>query len=120
MPDPIYANVQKGQESLYQRFFEEIVTQIDVENFTAQTQGKPFDRSKLQSDYKIVESVANRARQTHSLLPVVLQVMTEQYFWADAIQREKHKHEWIYRVMRRRDTDFFPDSLAIYNNLFRD
>lgn len=55
--------VVPGTESLYQKYFEEILKSIDVNNFTNQTIRKPFDKAKIDSDYKIVERIASRAEK---------------------------------------------------------
>lgn len=119
MKDPIYSNVISGTESLYQKHFEEILGKIDVQNFTNQTLRRSFDKTRIETDYQIVEEVATNAQEKENLSPVILQIMLEQYLWADVYRREMDKNKWIYRVMNREDEDFFPDSTAIYKNILR-
>jgi hypothetical protein len=104
MNDSIYKNVVSGTEFLYQKYFEEILGEIDVQNFTNQTLGKSFDRVKGESDYKVVEKIVTKAQEEQKLSPVIL--------------REIDKSRWIYRVMDREDEDFFPDSMVVYTNRF--
>jgi len=118
MDDPIHGSVEQGKERIYQRYFERILDKIDVQNFTNQTLGKTHDSHRRESDYKIVEEIVNTAADNHGLLPVVLQVMLEQFFWADVYMREFDKSKWIYRVMDREDDDFFPDSMTVYKRIF--
>lgn len=117
MVDSIYENVKSGTEALYQQYFERALSKIDVENFTNQTRGKFCNKQKLTSDYKLVEKITTEAKEKDDLSPMVLQVMLEQYFWADVIFREMEKGKWIYRVINRKDEDFFPDSMTIYKNI---
>ena len=120
MKDLIYQNIISGTESLYQKYFEKILDKIDLQNFTNQTLGRSYDKDKLKNDYKIVEQIVNIAKEKDRLLPLTLQVMLEQYFWADVYMREMDKNKWIYRVTHRKDEDYFPDSLAIYKKFFED
>jgi hypothetical protein len=119
MNDSIYKNVVSGTESLYQKYFEEILGQIDVQNFTNQTLGKLFDRVKGESDHKVVEKIVTKAQEEYKLYPGILQIMLEQYIWADELMREIDKSRWIYRVMNRKDEDFFPDSMVVYTRNFK-
>ncbi|MBI4460030.1 MAG: hypothetical protein HY648_08235 [Acidobacteria bacterium] len=114
MSDPIYQYVEAGTEPLYQQYFKEALSKIDVLNFTDEACGRTFNRVQRDHDYEALEEIGNRAKMKNNLLPMVLQVMLEQYFWADAYLREKEQDTWIYRVMKRRDTDYFPDSMAVY------
>ena len=118
MADPIYKNVISGTEPLYQQYFERILELIDVQNFTNQTLARPHEKSRIEGDNKIVEELINLAKEKDNLLPVVLQIMLDQYFWADVYMREMGKEKWIYRVMNRKDEDFFPDSMTVYKTLF--
>lgn len=118
MIDSIYQNLKPGTELLYQNYFERVLGEVDVENFTNQTQGGLYDKQKLATDYKIIERIVNEAKEKDNLLPVILQIMLEQYFWADVYLREMEKSRWIYRVKERKNEDFFPDSLTIYKKVF--
>ena len=118
MADPIYENVVPGTERQYQMYFEKILASIDVENFTNQALGRSQDKKRIDSDYATVEKLVNHAAEKEQLLPVILQVMLEQYFWADVYKREMDKERWIYRVMDREGVDYFPDSMAVYNRIF--
>lgn len=120
MKDPIYQSVIFSTEHLYQKYFEEILNKIDVQNFTNQTLGRTCNKDKIKSDYEIVEEIVNKAKENDSLSPIILQVMLEQYFWADVYMREIDRTKWIYRVMNRKNVDFFPSSMAIYKDLFAD
>jgi hypothetical protein len=118
MADPIYENVIRGTERQYQMYFERILASIDVENFTNQALGRPHDKKRIDGDYAIVKKLVNHAAEREHLLPVILQTMLEQYFWADIYMREMDKKRWIYRVMDRKGVDYFPDSMAVYNKMF--
>ena len=116
--DPVYENVVTGTESKYQDCFESILNEIDVQNFTDQSLNRPHDKGKIKSDYEIVERIVKEAQNTDDLIPAVLQVMLEQFFFADVYKRENDKKKWIEVVMNRKDEDYFPDSESIYLNLF--
>ncbi|KKS46605.1 hypothetical protein A2567_00790 [Candidatus Azambacteria bacterium RIFOXYD1_FULL_42_11] len=120
MKGPIYQNIISGTEPLYQKYFEEILDKIDVQNFTNQALGRSYDKDKIKNDYKIVEQIVNMAKEKSHLSPLALQVMLEQYLWADVYMREMDKDKWIYRVINRKDEDFFPDSMVIYKKFFED
>ena len=118
MENSVYKSVIPGSEPLYQKYFEEALSKIDVQNFTNQTLGKPFDKARIESDYRVVEEISNKAKDCGNLSPAIIQVMLEQYFWGDAYMREMEKNKWIYRVMNRKDEDFFPDSTTVYRKIF--
>ena len=120
MKGPIYQDIISGTEPLYQKYFEEILDKIDVQNFTNQALGRSYDKDKIKNDYKIVEQIVNMAKEKSHLSPLALQVMLEQYLWADVYMREMDKDKWIYRVINRKDEDFFPDSMVIYKKFFED
>lgn len=116
--DEIYKHIKKEEEPLYQKYFEEVLDKIDVQNFTNQTLKKSFKKNKVGIEYQTIEKIANRAKKRNHLSPLILQIMLEQYFWADIIMREVYKKEWVYKVMNRENEAFFPDSMAVYHILF--
>lgn len=118
MKSLIYRNVNKSEEPHYQRYFIEALNCIDLQNFTDQTLGRTCHKSRIKSDYKQVEKIFNNAKKEYNLSPVVLQIMLEQYIWADTFLREIDKNIWVKRVMNRRKEDYFPDPMSVYQNVF--
>lgn len=120
MKDLIYRNVNKSNRSRYQRYFIEALNSIDLQNFTNQTLGRAYDKGRIKSDYKQVEKIFNNVKRKHNLSPVILQIMLEQYIWADIYLRETDKNDWIKRVTHRKNEDYFPNSTLVYHNIFGD
>ena len=49
--------------------------------------------------------------------PAYLQLMFNQYFFADPYEREQDRHDWVNRVLHRQSTDYFPNPAALYHTL---
>jgi len=47
-----------------------------------------------------------------------LELMRLQFVYADRFMREKHRSCWVRTVLKRMDTDFFPDPWAIVSAVF--
>lgn len=120
MKNPIFKNINKGDYPYYQQYFLDALSVIDLQNFTNQTLGVKYNKKLIESDYKRVEKIFNKAKKEHGLSPAILQIMLEQYIWADIYLREIDKNNWIERVTHRKNEDYFPDSTLVYHNIFND
>jgi hypothetical protein len=112
-----YSKIKPDDVSIYQKYFNDILEKVDIDNFTRQSLEKNYDKEKIDKDYTVVEKICNEFKRDN-LYPVYLQVMFEQYIHSDPILREKYKKTWINRVMKRESVDFFPDPIFIVHNLF--
>ena len=119
--DSFYAELPSKNIALYQKYFERLLNSVDIENCTKRSMGKDYDRSISERDDTIIERIiVEEAQAKGSLVPGYLQVILEQYFFADVWMREKDRHCWINRVLHRKDVDYFPDPLRIYTRLFQE
>ena len=118
MKDFIYQHISRGTESLYQRYFDEAISKMDVQNFTNLSLEESYDEDKISKDLLILEKISNRALANDNLQPVVIMVMVVQFMWADVYMRDMEQKKWIYRVMERKKEDYFPDSYDIYQQFF--
>ena len=117
--DPFYSEIKKNQVGLYQAYFERLLLSINVDNFTRRNSGEKYDNKVANQDGNIIEKIITKEAQIKDdLLPVYLQIILEQYFFADAWERETDKHNWVHRVMHRKRVDYFPDPMSVYSTLF--
>lgn len=117
--DPFYCEIRKNQVDLYQKYFERLLNAVDIDNYTKRSRGEDYDKAILERDDKTIEKIiVEEAQEKDNLLPVYLQVILEQYFYADVWEREKDKHDWVNRVLRRKNVDYFPDPMRIYTTIF--
>jgi hypothetical protein len=109
--------ITRDQVHICQKYYERILNEVDVDNFTNQSLNRQFDRKGNEEDYKKIERIVNIAQKSINLYPVKLQVIFEQYVYADPWIREKYKNRSISKVLNREPTDFFPDPISICNNV---
>jgi len=117
--DPVYSNVKRDQQKTYQTYFLTIVHSVNIANLTERAHSRPFNKQVAEKDHATIDQLANKAKTKDGLYPVILQIMVEQYLFADPWQREQDLNRWIYTVMRRKQTDYFPDALRVHNVLFK-
>ena len=117
--DPFYSEIRKNQVDLYQKYFERLLNTLEIDNSTKRTRGEDYDKATSERDEKTIEKiVVEEAQEKDNLLPVYLQVILEQYFYADVWEREKDKDQWVNRVLRRKNVGYFPDPMRIYITIF--
>lgn len=80
---PFYLYIKMDQIDLYQQCFDEIISTIHLDNYDKRAKSKPFDKSIYQKDEKNIERIVNKAHIDHKLIGPYIQVMTEQYYFAD-------------------------------------
>lgn len=106
--DPFYDEVEEEKIGLYQYYFVRVIDAVDLDTQTKWSQGKDYDRSQMEKDERAMEQIIAVEARREDLAPVVLQVMVNQYFFADIYQREIDKRHWVKRVLHRKDVDYFP------------
>lgn len=117
--DPFYLEIKKSQVELYQAYFERLLEAINVDNYTKRSSGEEYDKAVANLDDNTIEKITvEEAQNKDNLLPVYLQVILEQYFYADVWKREFDKHGWVHRVLHRKSVDYFPDPMRLYTTLF--
>jgi hypothetical protein len=93
-----------GQIQLYQSYFDHAVKLSST---------LEFKQNDLRFNKLLAEAVA-----IDSLSEMDLELMRLQFVYADKNMREKHRSCWVETVLKRRDTDFFPDPWAIVSAVF--
>lgn len=106
--DPFYEEVKTDQIGLYQHYFYKIINSIDIDTQTNWSQSKDYDRNQMKKDEEVMEKIATLEARSEGISPAILQVMVNQYFFADVRQREFDKENWVKRVLHRKDVDYFP------------
>lgn len=112
-----YREIKERQIELYQHYVDRILSVVDIQNNTNWAQGKTYDKERLGKDDAIMEDIAVNQAGSKGLKPIYLQIMANQYFFADPWERERDKERWVSRVLRRRETDYFPDPWVLYKIL---
>ena len=105
--DPLYADINVEEIGVYQRYFDEIVRHVDLDNYTKWSMSREYDRAKMDVDDAWMYQVLLKAEKDGISGPL-LQNMANQYFFADILERETEKHHWVRRVMHPHATEFFP------------
>jgi len=111
--DPFYEELKTQQIGLYQRYFSRLINSVDIDTQTKWSQSKDYDRHNMEKDEEIMESIINIEAASEGLSPPLLQIMVNQYFFADEYQRELDKDNWVKRVLHRNDTDYFPTGMQV-------
>ena len=113
-----YQEVRPNQIERYQHYVSMALKQLDVENNTKWSRGdKNYDRDRLSVDDKVMEELIVGGAATEGLSPAYLQIMINQYFFADPYLREKDAKGWVRRVLDRKSVDYFPDPWALRKTL---
>ncbi len=112
--DPFYMDIQEEQVSLYQGHLDRLVGMIDIENIRRWAMSTEYDREALERDDRLLEKVCCKEAASHGLSPVYLQIMINQYLFADPDVREPHLETWVETVVYSRDkADFFPRATKV-------
>ena len=118
--DRVYCQIKREQVNAYQNYFMMALTGSDIHNLTNyRFRKQPFDATRAKADYETADRIFMEAKRKDKLLPGILQVMFEQYILADPWMRESDRTRWIFRVMHRKDIDYFPDAVKVHDILFK-
>ncbi len=109
---PFYLDINDDDIEKYQRYFSQMLNTADIKNLTKWSQGLEYNRAEYDRSYEQLEPVLDKAEED-GLVPFNLQIMFEQYIFADVFKREKCKRRWVEKVINRMDEDFFPDPYAV-------
>jgi len=101
---PFYSHISMGQIQLYQSYFDRAVKLSSTLEFKQ----NDLRFNKLLAEAAIIDSLSE----------MDLELMRLQFVYADRFMREKHRSCWVETVLKRRDTDFFPDPWAIVSAVF--
>ncbi len=115
--DDFYSDVKPEQINLYQKFFNKMIEVVNVDVLTERISHGKFGRDGVEKYYEKLDKVLDEARK-NNLKEAHLQVMFEQYIFADIWRREIDKDHWVQTVMQRKSVDYFPDTKAIIYTLF--
>lgn len=107
--DPFYEDVEVEQIGLYQRYFAKVIGAVDVWNNTQWSRSECYDRARLAADDEVMEKIIVEEATRKGLSASYLQIMVNQYFFADEYFRELDRDTWVRRVIYRKDVDYFPD-----------
>ena len=112
-----YSDLKPELANLYQKYFNQMLDAVNVQNLTDRSMSRHYNGVTMESDYDKIEKILDNAEK-EGLISSSLQVMFEQYIFADVYQREMYKNKWVIKVLNRKDTDFFPDPVAVLNVLY--
>ncbi len=101
---PFYSHISMGQIQLYQSYFDHAVKLSSTLEFKQ----NDLRFNKLLAEAAIIDSLSE----------MDLELMRLQFVYANKNMREKHRSCWVETVLKRGDTDFFPDPWAIVSAVF--
>ena len=107
--DPFYEDVKPEQIGLYQHYFARVIRAVDVANSTRWSRSESYDRARLVADDELMEKIIVDEAAREGLSSSYLQIMVNQYFFADERFREIDRDSWVKRVFYRKNVDYFPD-----------
>lgn len=116
--DPAYDCIRLNELPLYQHYFERSLNAIDLRTQTAWSMGRPYDKDQFRRDEQAMEQIIVGEAMPRGLKPAALQVMLNQYFFADVLHRENDRGRWARRVLYRRKLDYFPSASAMLDLLW--
>jgi len=108
-----YSDLAASQVAMYQLYFDKVMSEVDVLNNTHWSRGQQYDRIRLSLDDKAMERIIAKEAVAAGLNPAYLQIIVNQYFFADELQREFDRNQWVKRVLNRKQVDYFPDPWAV-------
>lgn len=111
--DPFYEEVRREEIGLYQHYFEKVINSIDIDTQTMWSKSEDYNREQMAQDEDAMEKIIAKEAVREGLAPAILQVMVNQYFFADVYQRELDMQDWVRRVMHRKDVDYFPTGYSM-------
>lgn len=112
--DPFFREIGTPLIPVYQKHFERVLQAIDLDVQTAWADGKKsYDRKRFRQDEEAMERIIAVEAVREGVIPAALQVMVNQFFFADPYKRNADRHRWVQRVMQRNDMDYFPDGWAV-------
>ena len=112
--DPYYKGINEEQIPLYQKYLDEVFPLIDIDNYTLWSKSKEHNRDRLKQDRQLMEKVFCEEAASHRLSPVYLQIMVNQYVFADPWSRERYRSIWTETVVYKPENlDFFPGALNV-------
>ncbi|NTU50623.1 MAG: hypothetical protein HGA87_07110 [Desulfobulbaceae bacterium] len=111
--DPFFEDVKTEQIDLYQHYFKKVIQSVDVSTQTGWSMGKSYDREQFLRDQDLMEQIICGEAGPEGLSPAILQVIVNQYFFADVYQREMDREQWTKRVIYRKNPDYFPSGWGV-------
>ena len=112
--DPFYKEINEDQIALYQKYLDGLFAVIDIYNYTLWSMSKDYDRKRLERDDRLMEKLCCEEAPSHDLSPVYLQIMVNQYFFADAWLRERYQSTWVETVVYNQErVTFFPEARKV-------
>ena len=112
--DPFYTDVNEDQISLYQGYLDRLVGMLDIENIIQWLMSKKYDREKLLRDDRLLEKICCEDAESDGLSAVYLQIMINQYFFADPHLRESYQSTWVETVVYNQEKlSFFPRATKV-------
>ena len=107
--DPSYEDIKEDQITLYQKYLDGLFVMIDIDNYTLWSMSKKYNKERLKRDDRLTEKVCCVEAASHGLSPACLQIMVNQYFFADPWLRERYQSTWAETVVYNKEkVSFFP------------
>ena len=101
---PFYSHISTDQIQSYQRYFDRALELSST---------LEFNKDSLQ-----FKRLLDEANSNDSLSEIDLEVMRLQYVCANKYLRKKYRSRWVETVLKRRDSDFFPDPWTVISAVF--
>ena len=117
---PYYSKIDENNINIYQKYFEKIIKNVHVGNFTKWSLNHEYDKKQLERDNKVIIRYIDEATDI-GLNSKYLKMIVFQYFFADVIAREINKSEWVSTVInihKQGNRSFFPPALQLEKTLF--
>ncbi len=114
---PFYWELQTEQIALYQHYFKRMLNSVDIQNLTDRSHGREYRQESYDTDYAGLDIILCEA-EADGLIRHYLQVLFEQYVWADVLNRISHKDDWVITAMRWHGNNFIIDPDQISRDMF--
>ncbi|MEA2088573.1 MAG: hypothetical protein U9O55_01895 [Patescibacteria group bacterium] len=115
---PKFYKIKKSEIKEYQKYFNEILKKIDIYNTTEWLQFQRGNFKKYDIDSKKIFEKLEEIKKNKKISSLYLQMMVDQYIFADVWIRERNKDSWVEIILKRKSDDFFPDPWSIYHNFY--
>ena len=96
-----------------------MLSRVDIQNLTDRSHGREYRQESYDTDYAGLDIILREA-EGDGLIRHYLQVLFQQYVWADVRNREWHKDDWVISAMRSHGHSFIHDPAQISRDMFVD
>lgn len=91
---------------------------VNISNLTKWANKEDYNKDLYISDTEKIFAKLDEVKKENLVNSFYLQIMFDQYVFADPWIRERHQKAWPEKVVNREKVDFFPDPAGLAASLY--